>query len=553
MRFSLGLALAATASWMASGQSTAPKPRWGHSAALLGSSLYIVGGRSGTSGSKSPLASDNFVVSIDTSQSFNTESPPWIFISTPGDKPNPVTNGALQADASHKRLMLFGGDLDGHEGPSDAVWTFNPVQRTWKLESRKEGPEPRRAGAAVASDGTYIYTYGGVDGEDKSQPEVFDDMYKLSKNSFKWSKCKNATGANSALSQHTLSYVVKQKKFVSIGGANNASLASMNKINWYNPEKDTWGTSTARGSIPLPRRAHSSVVVGERIIVFGGCSFNYSTFYNDVAVLDTTTFTWSKPTVKNAPEGRYEHSATMVGNYMIVAFGFLKGNKGDGNVYALNTKTWAFESNFPKSGGSSGTLPDSQPDSQLSEGLGAGTIAGIVLACITVPVLIGVTALFYVRRSRAKKQAQLEILSGQKNAAMLDTSQSGIYSSAFAASRRPTLPATGDAAPPFNPLTLVAASQQQPTAPGTQRPLSPPVPPTMSFTDGLSRLAPLPSSFIATASNLSTTLGMHSAGPLNVDDEAQETRLQTLARENNVYTTVVPKQELRIANPDSGP
>ncbi|RKP09291.1 hypothetical protein THASP1DRAFT_28916 [Thamnocephalis sphaerospora] len=258
MRFSLGLVLIVVALWMASGQSIISAPRWGHSAALIDTRLYVVGGRSGINGSTSPLASDNFVASIDISQSFNTNSPRWVFVSTSGDQPNLMTNGTMAVDANRKRLILFGGELDGHDSPSDAVWTLDLAQRTWKLESRKGAPEPRRVSAAVALDEAHIYVYGGIDGKDKNQQKKFDDLYKLSKSSLSWSKCKKAAGTNSALFRHTLSYVPGRNILLSIGGASDDSLASMDKLSWYNPEKDEWG-QTRPTATPLFRGANTAL------------------------------------------------------------------------------------------------------------------------------------------------------------------------------------------------------------------------------------------------------------------------------------------------------
>ncbi|RKP09293.1 hypothetical protein THASP1DRAFT_28918 [Thamnocephalis sphaerospora] len=517
MRPRLWLGLVVVAPWMASGQSIIPAPRWGHSAALLGGNLYIVGGRSGTNGLTSPMASDNFVISVDVSQPFSTNSPPWTLVDTLGDKPDPLMDGILEADASRKRLVLYGGSLGDKKSQSNPVWTLRPLEHTWSIASSDDGPKPRRINAASASVGTYIYAYGGVSVSDSGQPERFNDLYRLSKDSLKWSSRKSATGNAGALFQHTLSYVPGRNILVSIGGADATDFASMSKINWYDPEKDTWGTSTARGDIPLPRREHSAVVVGERIIIFGGCSFNYDTFYNDVAVLDTTTFTWSKPTVKNAPEGRYEHSATMVGDYMVVAFGFLVGNKGDTNIYALNTKTWAFETSFPGVAASS-TSPGSQSDSSSSDGLSSGEITGIVLGCAVALALIAAAVLFYVRRRRGERSRQLGSLQERENAISPGAKQPGTHSSGLAAGsyvagahtyssdapgvyQNPVSSTAGGVAPYFSPITLASASHQRPVspfaqpsnrfsvvsdtsispshvAPGFLRPLSPPVPPT---------------------------------------------------------------------------
>ncbi|RKP08787.1 hypothetical protein THASP1DRAFT_29433, partial [Thamnocephalis sphaerospora] len=288
MRSILCLALVAAAPWMVAGQAITPTARWGHSAALLNNNLYIVGGRSGNNGSTSPLASEHFVLSMDVSQPFDTKFPPWMLVDTPGNKPDPMMDGVVEVDTKNGRLILFGG-LGAQTSQSNAVWTLRPTSRSWSSDSNGNGPTPRRGNAGSASVNNDLYVYGGVSSDSSARTDKFNDLYSLDKSSLTWTNHKKATGNNSAPYQHTLSYVPGRKLLVSIGGTGDNNLVPMDQINWYNLEQDVWGTDTARGDIPSPRREHSAVVAGERIIVFGGCNTDYTTFYNDVAVLDTTT------------------------------------------------------------------------------------------------------------------------------------------------------------------------------------------------------------------------------------------------------------------------
>jgi hypothetical protein len=65
-----------------------------------------------------------------------------------------------------------------------------------------------------------------------------------------------------------------------------------------------------------------------RIIVYGGVIEDFITPASDpLLVLDTTVqpFKWSIPDIKYTPNfaPSWRHTATLVGNYMIVAFGML--------------------------------------------------------------------------------------------------------------------------------------------------------------------------------------------------------------------------------------
>lgn len=117
--------------------------------------------------------------------------------------------------------------------------------------------------------------------------------------------------------------------------------------------------TSAPARSPEPRSNHSTVVYGNKIILFGG--FRNSTIrYNDVWILDTSTDEWSQPHVgitetksdgdvvfkrhwPDVPAPRGGHSATVVGTQMYVFGGY--GGSGyarrDFNdVHALDLDTW---------------------------------------------------------------------------------------------------------------------------------------------------------------------------------------------------------------------
>lgn len=83
------------------------------------------------------------------------------------------------------------------------------------------------------------------------------------------------------------------------------------------------------GEIPVPLRAMTCTAVGKKLIVFGGG--DGPAYYNDVYVLDTVNFRWSKPKISGdrQPSKRRAHTACLWRNGIYVFGG------GDG-VRALN-------------------------------------------------------------------------------------------------------------------------------------------------------------------------------------------------------------------------
>ena len=73
--------------------------------------------------------------------------------------------------------------------------------------------------------------------------------------------------------------------------------------------------SNPSSGLPDGRRSHSALCVdGDKLLVFGGYNSRQNRHFNDVWLLDTTTFTWSR----RRPEGkppchRRRQAAAMVG------------------------------------------------------------------------------------------------------------------------------------------------------------------------------------------------------------------------------------------------
>ncbi|KAJ2659147.1 hypothetical protein IWW48_003680 [Coemansia sp. RSA 1200] len=150
---------------------------------------------------------------------------------------------------------------------------------------------------------------------------------------------------------HTAS-IVNGTNMVVLGGSSSASLVSMKIVYIYNPMDQTWVRRSATGAVPASRRNHVATVVNNTLIVIhGGTDNNFTTAMSDVAVLNTTTWKWSAPKVKNAPTARYAHSAAQAGPYMILTFGYTLPHSesiadDDYGLYILDTNVWEFVSEF---------------------------------------------------------------------------------------------------------------------------------------------------------------------------------------------------------------
>ncbi|RUS31936.1 hypothetical protein BC938DRAFT_476717 [Jimgerdemannia flammicorona] len=166
-----------------------------------------------------------------------------------------------------------------------------------------------------------------------------------------------------------------------------------------------WKGINATGVIPAGRVLHTAVLGIDDISVIICCGRNETSSFNDVAVLDTQNWYWTKPdVVGNAPSPRWGLSSVIVNGQMILFFGIEDLNKTENDVGILDTKTIPFRwiTGFSPS-------PPSPSSSDIPDGpaFSGGLITIIAVIC---GVLVVVTAalIFVIIRKPWQKNAKTE-------------------------------------------------------------------------------------------------------------------------------------------------
>ncbi|TGZ32639.1 Uncharacterized protein DBV15_09083 [Temnothorax longispinosus] len=136
----------------------------------------------------------------------------------------------------------------------------------------------------------------------------------------------------------------------------------------YDYNGNVWETPHVEGRVPLPRYAHSCVLFGDKIFMYGGVVQN-STVTNEIWAFDVSAKVWENVTVHDddcynkticGPLKVAGHTATRVQNYdkkekMIVIFGYSPqyGYLNTVQEYSLGTREWQIveTKGFPVKGG----------------------------------------------------------------------------------------------------------------------------------------------------------------------------------------------------------
>ncbi|KAG0069802.1 hypothetical protein BGZ89_002123 [Linnemannia elongata] len=360
-----------------------PPARWGHVSVLCGNQLYIQGGHTGVNPMTAPIGSDLY--SLDVSTAFNSFTVPWAQL-TPGPYASFHTAGLL--GPSNNLLAVFGGNTSFSSSPSsnsNSLNLYDTVSGTWVVSPLQD--PPRREQAAAVSrlgDGT-MYVIGGMvlspdlktesataelwsiggyitpptnttnttmpGGDNNStspEPPKTTQPPGLTPQTVGWQKLTSPSSpSGSDRSFHTATIIRSNGLIVLIGGVSGGALVPMSEIAVYDTAAGTWSVQTATGATPPLRRNHVAVATNTgQIYVHGGTDLGATTFFADLAILDTTSWSWSQPAMGgNAPTGRYSHAATMVGSNIIMTFGLSAGGSNN-NIFILDTTTNAWVTSY---------------------------------------------------------------------------------------------------------------------------------------------------------------------------------------------------------------
>ncbi|POG59890.1 hypothetical protein GLOIN_2v1718629 [Rhizophagus irregularis DAOM 181602=DAOM 197198] len=193
----------------------------------------------------------------------------------------------------------------------------------------------------------------------------------------------------------------------------------------YNTIDNTWKPQPTFGdSTPNGDNGISSVLGldGFRIIVFGGHNIDNKMLY----VLDTTTFNWYEPNVsgKGPTLKRRDHTANVIGRYMVIAFGsdpnlkFDYKQNGENDVLLLdigNSSNYNWVNHFDPN---AVVPPQSPPQSstQYNNKNDTGIIVGVVVGVLGIICIISLCIFFFIkRRKNLLHEKALSIPSNSEN------------------------------------------------------------------------------------------------------------------------------------------
>eukprot|EP00904_Undaria_pinnatifida_P012674 jgi/Undpi1/8537/HiC_scaffold_25.g11003.m1 len=260
-----------------------PNPRYGHSCHLVGSRMFIVGGK----GPNGQLYRDvHFLDLVDWT---------WVAVNATSTGPSPRF---WQASVLVGHKIVVHGGWNGSNCCYEDLWVFDTDSFAW-MQPRAGGlPPTARYGHTMIllPDGRILLSGGATVDEKRSVPTYHRDMRQLDTETMLWSKAKTGGGARvSSRCNHTLTPDEKGQAALLFGGwglgglqnDSNKRAGAVTLAACSMPPHQAISTDlpTLRGrGEPEHKYGHTCVSVGNAFFVFGG--WNGQQAVNDVVVLE---------------------------------------------------------------------------------------------------------------------------------------------------------------------------------------------------------------------------------------------------------------------------
>jgi N-acetylneuraminic acid mutarotase len=298
--FTLTLAVAVAAS-TAAAQGTwttgpeMPTPRAEVGAALVGSSIHVIGGGVG------PGQRANEILDLSTNQ--------W--------RTGPLLPRGLNHTATvsmYGWLFAFGG-ADESGRPTSASLAFDPAAEAWIEYPALPTPRSSPA-AAVLPDG--IYVVGGIGARNTPVMEILEPVTGA------W-----RSGPSMVVARDHFVLAPVNGKLYAIGGRIGNAARNLDTVEIFDPATQTWSFGAP---LPEARSGIAGVVIGNDMYIFGGEDPGQT--HGEVFIYDTVADSWSTGTAMPTP--RHGLAAIAANGYVhVIGGGLSPGGGSDSAIHEI--------------------------------------------------------------------------------------------------------------------------------------------------------------------------------------------------------------------------
>ncbi|KAF0436916.1 galactose oxidase [Gigaspora margarita] len=275
--------------------SYSPNPRSGHLSAFINNKLYFISGS--TTLDRAVISNDFFY--IDCSMNFNSsiDSIPYTSLSYLNGIPSIDVAGSSVVGPYNDIILTFGGSSGGNYD-YQLIYTFDTKNSTWNTLTTYGILPPIRKGVRPVFSYGRLYAFGGFNNFNGAYYNSLDMLDTR----FNWS---NITLSNAPPGRDGyVSALLLDGNILYLGGYVSEQTVGLDIVYLYDTNNNLWQNMSTAGTTPESRGYFTSVLT--------------------VLDLSSNPFTWISQEVSGnfIPPHLLLHTANVVHNYMILAYGF---------------------------------------------------------------------------------------------------------------------------------------------------------------------------------------------------------------------------------------
>ncbi|XP_042082946.1 multiple epidermal growth factor-like domains protein 8 [Haplochromis burtoni] len=258
---------------------------------------------------------------------------------------SPVARHSHTAVEYMGKMVVFGGELANGSLAND-VWMYRPLNDDWQqLGFSTSRGAPKLANHAAAIVDSYLYVFGG-----RTEEDMFSStLYRFGLHgSGRWETVQPTGGKPPATAGHSMVFHGPSRTLLVYGGHRPTTArfsVRVNKTDVFHVDRRFWTSFRSRFAATGPRERafHSATVIGNYMVVYGG---NVHIHFHEEKCYDEEIFfyhlgchQWVSAKEKlsgDAVRGRYSHvAAVMEGRVLLVAGGYSGIARGDLVAYKV--------------------------------------------------------------------------------------------------------------------------------------------------------------------------------------------------------------------------
>ncbi|XP_045900405.1 multiple epidermal growth factor-like domains protein 8 [Micropterus dolomieu] len=257
---------------------------------------------------------------------------------------SPVARHSHTAVEWMGNMVIFGGELANGSLASD-VWMYRPLHDDWQqLGFSNSQSAPKLANHAAAVVDSYLYVFGG-----RTEEDLFSSsLYRFGLNSSGgWETVQPTAGKPPATAGHSMVFYSPSRTLLVYGGHRPTTTrfsTKVNNIDVFHVDWRFWTSLSSPGTGPRQRAFHSATVIGNYMVVYGGTVLGHQQgkcYDEEIFFYHLSCYQWVSAGERWSPNGdavwgRYSHvAAAMERQVLLVAGGYSGVARGDLVAYKV--------------------------------------------------------------------------------------------------------------------------------------------------------------------------------------------------------------------------